>query len=527
MAPERGAALFEPITRMRTSTLDAMTIIDIIDRHALPVPTTHALCASLFTAMPRTITISMLHNMKLLPNALGALVPERIRRHAAASPVSDVLLCYLQCALPVLGAHRRHTALTVCAVLGQRGSRACTAYVELQLLSAVECSWGDVRRLVKQLSGADIISAPRQAPVAPQFVFPPFRELGQEYMPYPHTDEAHVRLLLGAISAYEAGVPPSAALSPLLAMDYPINGAFLQELFDSPLWMRAADDPAVQTLLGSAPLSALMYVAESLRPDAKMEPHLASVRMGACSALWDVLSPDCAEDMALFSLGAIRALSPHRPAKQGGFMARMGATWGHVARAFCAYVEHAPAMRILLALISTMASKTVYAVKMHPLAALHLRCYLSAEDAANALIHMKHRSEEMCECLVDIVANDGQCALLFQKRFLQRIYEMPPSAVKRFCDSLSPEDWTAIGNVCATILRVDPYLVKAPFWRDVLYVMASAAPNWVKQARGDELLTAAERLRRMRENIPRWHERRLDDLLAVLEPTSFAKRAHM
>ena len=527
--PETVASIFEPITRLRMRQLDVMDIIRLIDDGIeFSVPTKHALCASLFAAVSRSTTIAALHTEQLIQRALNALVPSYRRRHAVTLEPSDALLCYLQCALPVLGERRRHTALTVCAVLGQRGPRACTADVELQLLSAVGCSWGDVRRLVTQLSGDDVGYAQWTCPalVVRPFTFPAFSNMGRNCMPYPYTEEEHIRLLISAISACSGGVPASAALAPLLDMDYPISGAFLLHLLSTPLWPRLANNPAAQALLDSAPLSAVMYVAENMAPSARLHSQSTAVRMDACGTLWDVLSPDCAEDMALFSLGAISALSSHTLAEPQDFMSRMRATWGHVARAFRMYAEHPARMQKLVT------RKAAYdagrANILFPDDALLLSRYFSAEDAAAVLNHIERRSVDVCERLVNIVIDGGQCALLFEQSFLKRICFMGPIAARRFCDSLSTSDWDTIGNLCGSILDVSRAALAHEGAREALCVVAAAAPAWMKRFRSTPNgPTAAERLSEMRESVPDWGDWHLDDLIDRLTPCSLAKRAHV
>lgn len=522
-------------TFIRSSNIcmsDVDYLIDGVDKCSFSLSSKRALCASLCEATPRTTTIATIQQMALIRNALYALAPVHRRVGAAPKPISDAMLCYLERAIHILGTQRRNTALLVCAVLAQRGPRDTTREVENQLLSAVDCGWGDAERLAQLVGNRAPLQSAGQATMKRPFVVGSVEGSEFDYMLYPGVDAAHIRMLDGAIAAHEAGASPEVALAELLALDYPISGCFLLRFVCSALWKDSEADPAVQALLHSAPLSALMYVAKSVHqtPNNTCSPVAITSRMDACNSLWDVLSPTCAVDMALFAPGAMATHSPHHPVGGRAFMGRMRATWGHIARVFYAYVQHREHAMSLVAHkgppCHTIGSSPVKAIYGIP-----LRRYFTAEEAASMLLSMNLKIVvplSVYECMMDIVANEEQCELLFTHSFLMNLARIGGAAMGRLCASLSSDDWTAIGDACESVLYFDLGTVRTLDRREALFILAGDAPAWMKRATDpSDNKTAAERLAGMRESLLEWNEWNLDDLLDRLTPTSLAKRAHM
>lgn len=506
-------------------TRDVEIIIDGIDQCDSPVSLKRALCASLSAVLPRSTTIMALDRMGLLRKTLRALAPAHRRSDAAVEPASDAMLCYLESAIHVLGAQRRNTALLVCAVLAHRGPRPATREVESQLLSAVGCGWGDAERLAQRIANRTIAQGTAQATMERPFIVDSVEAIEWDYMMYPGIDAAHIRMVDEAALAYITGSSPDVALARLLSLDYPISGQFLERLVNSVLWMTSAPDPAVQALLDLAPLSAFVHLAKIAH--LARSPVAVASRMNACSSLWDVLSPTSAVDMALFAPGAMATLSPHHPVGGRDFMARMRATWGHVARAFCAYIQH---LEETLALMShddiPIVADAASPVKM--IHGRYLHRYFSAEEAAEMLLSSDPVHHSVYEYMIDVIAGQGKCALLFTPPFLMRLARIGGTAMRRLCDSLTADDWTAMGDTCTSVLYFTPATVRHPYGREALIILAEEAPTRMKRCSdATDGQTAAERLAGMREVLPEWDEWDLEDLLNRLTPSSLAKRAHM
>lgn len=513
---------------------DVGDIIQGIDRCDIPLSFKHALCASLCAATPRSTTIRALHQMNLARVALYALAPTYKQHLAATSgfftdelvqPVSDTMLCYLDHAIHILGTHRRSTALLVCAVLAHRGQRAVTRAIEEQLLSAVKCGWGDVERLALSIRGD---SAPAQG-LEPTIMERPF-VVGSldgakwDSVLYPWRRAAHLHMLDKAISARSAGVPLDAALSMILALDYPISGPFLLRFVKSPLWTISERDPAAQALLDSAPLSAVMYVANNMAEDSTLSPCDAARGMSACNSLWDVLSPTNARDMVLFARGAMATISDQRPVGERDFMQRMRASWAHVARVFSACLLHNARTSRLMT--SGAVSRAARALCLRSEWAIPMCDYFSVEEAAAVLLHTSISRKQIYTRMIDIVANEEKCALLFNDHFLKRLARIGATAAARLCNSLSTADWHEAGHACDGILLFSSSMIHDPLEREALFIIASAVPPWIKRVTASaDRHTAAERLAAMRNSLPKWDEWHLDDLLDRLTPGTLAKRA--
>lgn len=502
---ERATALFECISSARAPASLVAHIISDIDTCDFRLSTIRALCTNLYRVVPCSTTIAMIHAMCTPSTTLSE--PSLTLHNVARIPhmVGDALLCYIDCAVPMLGAHRPHTMHLVCATLAKRTHRAWTAEIEDSLLAAVKCTWASVRGLDHYAPMPTNVSA-----------LGTYRIASSVPDPRLYCDDAcKVQLLPRcAVEAHHRGTSPF----------YAVGGAALLDFLFSATLNRQMEDLYVQEFLSLVPLAALMYVAEHALHTHAYPPRLISAHMKACNPLWDVLSPTCAEDMALFAPGALASICARRGSDQPSFMRHMGASWGHVARAFYSYVD----ARTPTGAIQSYVSKSPPQWRLDTAWAVIVLRYLSAEEV-HATMRTGHiHDAEVRMALAKKLIDDGQSALLLHSDFLTCLVQADACEARYFCASLSPADWSAAANTCGTMLVFDKKTICRRDRRQTLHAISEFAPNWMKQFRGSaDGPTASERLIAMRDSLPDWDAWNLDDLLDRLTPSSHAKRAHM